>query len=542
MRETGVEQCSPVYLFGEVPLDLSVEVWAEKIPKKTAIVFHGTEISYGALASYIRRFASYLAGIGVGKHDHVVIFMHNCPQFVIALFAVQRIGAIACPINPLFKKWDLEREVNALDARVIIANTSLYDTIAQVATHTLLTDVILTSMKYFLPKFLVYEFICHDPEPDHCDANVTMMMDAVLKTEDSIVGNEHRDMGDISLILFTSGSTGLPKGAMLTHRNGLYKCAATASFTQRNSDNIWIHTQPMCHIAGLLYANMAFYTGAQIVLTAWFSPKVFCEAVDAYKADSWYGTSLMARCIMDYSKDERYNLSSLQLSVMSSFGIQTTRELADEWTCATCGGLLMEGGFGLTETFTMDTVMPPDGVVFGSNGTKALEEMEIRIVEDGRDMPVGETGEIVLRNKGVFKGYLHNPKETAQILRDGWLYTGDIGRLDENGYLYFLGRRKEMMKVHGFSVFPEEVESYLNRHAAIEESAVVKATLNGKDCTKAFIVLKPEYAGKTTDSEIIFWASEQMAAYKSPKIVKIIERIPMTATGKILRRELEELE
>jgi long-chain acyl-CoA synthetase len=523
------------------------------------MVYYGSEISYGVFEDAINRFAAYLHGIGVRQGDNVVIMMYNCPQFMMAFFAVQKIGAVACPVNPAFRKLDLEFEINEMKARVIVANTCLHQLIQAVLPATSLETVILSPLEHYAADTSAYPFTVCDADSLPCEGTVSMM-EALWNTAPAPPKTKV-GMDDVGLILFTSGTTGLPKGAMLTHGNALYKCAATSDVSMRGENGVWIQTQPLCHIAGVNYANVAFYDGAAVVLMARHSAPSFCETVAARRCDSWYGTALMAKKIVDLPDIGDYDMRSLKFSVLSSFGLKSSEGLAEKWRQITCGGILTEGGYGLTESHTMDAIMPPDGVVWGSNGRAAYGEMGMKIMENGVEVPVGQMGEIALKNKGIFKGYLNHPEATARILRDGWLYTGDLGCMDENAYLYFMGRRKDMMKIHGFSVFPDEVEMYLNMHPAIEKSAVVGKTADEPAARrpggqmpkraagrtqkkeprlilKAFVVLHEAYKGKISAADILEWAAENMASYKCPCELEFLACLPCTETGKIQRELL----
>jgi long-chain acyl-CoA synthetase len=226
----------------------------------------------------------------------------------------------------------------------------------------------------------------------------------------------------------------------------------------------------------------------------------------------------------------------------TSFGVALTEEIAKEWQEFTKGSPVWETGWGLTETHTCDTFMPYDGIKFGSNGIPVFDT-DIRIVDQatGKELGPNEQGEIVVRNPGVFKGYWNKPEDTAATLRDGWVYTGDIGFLDSDGYLHFLGRVKEMIKCSGYSVFPEDVEIMLLNHPAVAQVGVIGIPdpVRGESI-KAFIVLKPEYKGKISEEDIISWSKEKMAAYKYPRAIEFRSSLPATSAGKVLRRLLKE--
>jgi long-chain acyl-CoA synthetase len=244
-------------------------------------------------------------------------------------------------------------------------------------------------------------------------------------------------------------------------------------------------------------------------------------------------------CLQVTGAKETYDLSSLRTNPSTSFGITLTKELADKWREFTGGCQLYEASYGLSESHAIDACMPRDAVRWGTQG-KIPPGVECRIVDPttGGILPAGKMGEIVTRSDGVFKGYWNRPKETQTTLRDGWLYTGDMGRLDDDGYLTFCGRIKEMIKVSGYSVFPEEVETILIKHPAVLQAAVVGIPDDKKgQAVKAVLVLRPGM--KANADQIVAWARDNMSAYKAPKVVEFRDSLPATGAGKVLRRLLQ---
>jgi long-chain acyl-CoA synthetase len=269
---------------------------------------------------------------------------------------------------------------------------------------------------------------------------------------------------------------------------------------------------------------------------------VTVEAIEKYQITNWYSIAPMNVAILNLPGIEKRDLTSLKRNSSTSFGIPVTEQLANQWKELTKGCIMHEASYGLSETHTCDTFMPLNQIKWGSCGIPTFDtELKILEFETGKPVDPGEKGEIVIKNPGVFKGYLNRPDATAETLRDGWVHTGDIGSLDEDGYLYFHGRIKEMIKSSGYSVFPEDVEALLNEHPGIQQSAVIGVPdpIRGES-VKAFIVLKPQYAGKISENEMILWASEKMAAYKYPRFVEFLDALPATSSGKVLRRLLKE--
>src|SRR5690625_1395607 len=343
-------------------------------------------------------------------------------------------------------------------------------------------------------------------------------------------------------MVFTSGTTGRPKAAMLTYGNALFKTAANVQGYQIEQNDRTLAVAPLCHIAGMVMGvNNTVYSGSPSVLLTRFEPEAAIKDIEIYKINKMYTVAPMNLAILNHPGVEKRNLKSLRLNFSTSFGVPVDEKLRERCKQLTDGWLLFEVSYGLSETHTCDTFMPIDQIKYGSCGI-ATYDTAFRIVnmETGEDLPPGKQGEIAVKNPGVFKGYLNRPDATKATLRDGWVFTGDIGMLDEDGYLYFNGRVKEMIKSSGYSVFPEDVEALMSDHQAILQGAAIGIPdKKREESVKAYIVLKPEYKGKITEEEIVAWSKVKMAAYKYPREVEFIEKLPATTSGKVLRRLLK---
>lgn len=347
---------------------------------------------------------------------------------------------------------------------------------------------------------------------------------------------------DIGLFQYTGGTTGLPKGCMLSFHSALFKTAATVGVAGITQDSVCLVTMPIFHIAGMLAGmNSCIYAGATQVLLSLFDVSTAVQAISRYKTDFWYSAVPMNVGIMKDPAASDHDLSSLKLCLTSSFGIQLTQKIADQWKEFTKGGLLIEGAYGLSETHTADTFVPRNHIKYDTCGIPG-PDAEFKILDlngSGQEMEIGQPGEILLKNPGVFKGYWNKPEETAFTLVDGWVHTGDIGKFDKDGYLYLLGRVKEMIKVSGFSVYPEEVELLLNAHDEVIQTAVIGVPDPAKgEVVKAYII-KTQGSG-LNEAGLIAWAKTHMSSYKCPRYVEFREALPTLATGKLLRRQLKE--
>ena len=532
-----------VYRKGEKPLFAYLQENARDIPDQAAYIFYGREISWSELDLYTDRFAGFLSTKGLKKGDKVMLFLQNCPQYLIAHYGTQKIGAIVVPANPMFKKMELEYEANDVGASVIVTSDDLYPIVESARDQTDIREVVVSNYRdlaandppYRIPQELEYEKQFFKQTFDMID---------IIENHPQEYPEPDIDMDeDVCLIVYTSGTTGRPKGAMLTYKNALYKTACASEFYQLGNRDRLLAVMPICHIAGnVLGVGMPAYTGASAVLQTRFEPDAVLSAMDKYSCTAFYGVTPMLLGMMDHPEAANFSLTSLKLTMCTSFGITFTREIAQRWSAYVGGGVAVEAGYGLSETHTCDVFMPKQSDKFGANGLPVFDSI-IKIVdpETGKEVPVGDQGEIIIKNAGVFKGYLNRPDKTAETLRDGWVYTGDIGRFDSEGYLYFIGRTKEMIKCSGYSVFPEDVEAMLLNHPAVHQPAVIGVPDPTRgESVKAFIVLNPQYKGNITPDEIISWARENMAAYKYPRQVVFKDQLPATGTGKVLRRLLKE--
>ncbi|MGH6626461.1 MAG: AMP-binding protein [Burkholderiaceae bacterium] len=512
-------------------------------PDKPAYLWYGRPLSYAELDRASDAFAARLQALGVAKGEPVALFMNNCPQYVMAHYGIQKIGAIVCPCGPLNKEHELDYQLNDLKARVIVAADHLLPVVDRVRSRTALEHVFVVRYAELLPDQpsvdVPAELRAMADQPRGMPAGCEDFL-AATRTGATPVPVA-LDLDDVALMTYTSGTTGLPKGAMLSYRNALFKSAAAANCNGVNADDVLLSIAPLYHIAGMVMGiNVTIYTGATSVLLYRFDPLAALQAIARHRVSWWYSIAPMNVAAMQVPGAQDFDLSSLRMNPVTSFGITFTEALARQWRGYATHCTSFEASYGLSETHTVDTYMPHDAIRWGAHG-KAIPGNEIRILDPdtGAPLPAGEVGEIVLKSAGVFKGYWNKPEATTQTLRDGWVHTGDMGKMDADGYLTFIGRFKEMIKVSGYSVFPEEVESILIKHPAVAQAAVIGAPDPDKgEVVKAFVVLKP---GQSVDAAaLVAWSRENMAQYKAPREVSFIDALPATGAGKVLRRLLKD--
>ncbi|MBS0341513.1 MAG: AMP-binding protein [Proteobacteria bacterium] len=513
-----------------------------------ACIWYGASMSFGELDRASDAFAARLQALGVKKGDPVVLFLNNCPQYLVAHYGIQKIGAIVCPSGPLNKEHELAYQVGDLQARVIVAAAPLMPVVDKVRAQVeSLAHVFVVHYADLLPAQdantidLPAELKAAQQEPRtvpaHCEDFLAVMRTGAKPAPVAV------DMDDIALMTYTSGTTGLPKGAMLSYGNALFKTRAAGDCNGVTTDDVLLSIAPLYHIAGMLMGvNVPVLSGATSVLLHRFDPHAVPQAIENYKVSWWYSIAPMNVAVMQLPDIARFDLSSLKRNPVTSFGIAFTEPLANQWRAVAKNCTSFEAAYGLSETHTCDTYTPQHAPRWGTQGV-AVPGVSIRIIDPDtqKDMPVGEVGEIILASEGSFKGYWNKPEATAATLRGGWVHTGDMGKMDADGYLTFIGRFKEMIKVSGYSVFPEEVETILIKHPAVAQAAVIAQPDAEKgEVVKAYIVLK---AGAQVDeAQLIAWSRENMAPYKTPRMVRFIDALPTTGAGKVLRRLLKDKE
>lgn len=525
------------------PLHEHLRRHARATPGATAIDWYGRRITWAELDAASDAFAARLQALGVKKGEPVALFLNNCPQYLMAHYGIQKIGAIVCPCGPLNKEHELQYQLADLGARVLVAADVLLPVVEKVRAQTRLARVFVVRHGELLPGAPDL------PVPPELDGQRTPSEPLAEGDEDFLAVAAAGgtpvpvtlSMDDVALMTYTSGTTGLPKGAMLSYGNALFKTQAAAQCNGLVQGDRLLAVAPLYHIAGMVMGvNLPVFSGAAMTLLYRFDPAGVAQALEGRRITWWYSIAPMNGALMQLPDAGQRDWSALRRNPVTSFGFAWTEELARQWRSFAPHCTSHEAAYGLSETHTVDTAMPVDAIRWGTQG-RAVPGNEIAIVDPatGQPLPAGEKGEIVVRGPGNFRGYWNKPEATAQTLQGGWVHTGDMGQLDADGYLTFLGRFKEMIKVSGYSVFPEEVESILNRHPAVAQSAVIGVPDADKgEVVRAFLVPR---AGQQIDAEAFTaWCREHMAPYKAPREVRVVAALPATGAGKVLRRLLRD--
>ena len=536
----------PQYPHGEVALSEYLRAWARRQPDHPAVIFYGHTLTYADLDRQSDRFAALLMSKGVGKGDRVAVFMPNCPQFHIVFFGILKLGAVHVPVSPLSRAFELAYELNDTDAEVIVAQDQLIGTVDQVKGETRLREVIVTSLADVIPAAPTI------PVPDSLRVprieapGATDLMPALAAMGD-VAPLPPAGLDDVAALNYTGGTTGMPKGCVHTQCDMVYTAAANHGIGLTSNENsVFLSFFPEFWIAGEnLGLIFPLFSGATLVLLARWDAVGVLAAIETYKV------SIMAMPVdgavemMDHPRFKEFDLSSLSQVRVVSFVKKLNAGYRQRWKDLT-GTILAESAWGMTETHTSNTFTTGfQDNDFDLNSQPIFvglpvpgAEFKVTDFETGDLLPIGSEGEIRVRTPALLKGYWNKPEATAECLVDGWLRTGDIGLIDTDGFIHFLGRRKEMLKVKGMSVFPPEIEALLGQHPAVLGSGVVGREDPGKgQVPVAFIQLKPEAIGTVTPADIQAWCKERMAVYKVPE-VRIIDALPMTATGKVKKQEL----
>src|SRR5699024_4953215 len=365
-------------------------------PDQTAYIFYGNHITWKQLYDHTSRLAHFLKNQGITKGDRIALFMQNCPQYLIGHYAIQMLGAVVVPLNPMYKESELKYFINEAEIKAVIAGQELYKQLENVTfKSSLLQFIITTHYTDFLIEDLTLP-VTDESKTAKKEIKETFDLLEIINTNSPITETEHINIWeDVGLMVFTSGTTGRPKAAMLTYGNALFKTAANVQGYQIEQNDRTLAVAPLCHIAGMVMGvNLPVYSGSLSVLLTRFDSEAAIKAVEMYKINKMYTVAPMNLAILNYPGVEKRNLKSLELNFSTSFGVPVDKEMAERWQQLTGGCLLFEASYGLSETHTCDTFMPMDQIKFGTCGI-ATYHTEFRIVdmETGEDLSVGEQGE-----------------------------------------------------------------------------------------------------------------------------------------------------
>jgi len=533
--------------YPDVTLHALLDDAAESYPDAVATIFFNAKRTYKSISDEAWRFANGLRKLGVKKGDRVAILLPNTPQFVVAFFGALRAGATVVPCNPLYTAPELHHQLADSGAATLVVLSRLYPVAKAARQGTSVKNVIVTNIKEEMPPLLRVMFTLAKEKKDghrqpfKGDDGAVAFTDVLDAPPTPFDGGTRKD--EIALLQYTGGTTGVSKGAMLSHRALVANILQSRSwFTNlKDGEGSAVAIMPFFHAYGLTVVMcLAVQCAATLILEPQFELERVLKDVQRYRPQMFSGAPRIYNAIINSPLAQKYDLRSIEACMSGSAPllVETHRKFVE-----LTGANLVEG-YGLTEAAPVTHCNP----IFGKGKQKVgsigvpFPDVDSKIVdlETGtREVPSGESGELVLRGPQLMDGYYNQPEETALTLRDGWLYTGDIATVDADGYVAIVDRKKEMIIVSGFNVYPREVEEALATHPAVLDSAAIGVPhpIKGEE-VKAFVVLKP--GATATAEDIIAHCRTQLAPFKVPKDIEFRESLPKTLIGKTLRRQLAE--
>jgi len=533
--------------YERIPLQEYLTRAATKYPEKTAMHFLGKNVSYQEFYDSSLKFANYLHSIGIKKGDRVAIMLPNCPQNAIAYFGILLSGAIVVQTNPLYTERELKYQMSDSGSKVIITLDLLYPRVSNILKETALENVIITGIKDYLPfpKSLIYPFIQkkeHGISIKVEHRGINHLFTEIMKiAKPNPIRYDFDFDEDVALLQYTGGTTGPPKGVMLTHKNLISNATACDAWLYecKEGEETVLAILPFFHVYGMTTVLiLSVMLSNKMVILPKFDVETALKTIEKQKPTLFPGAPTIYIGLLNHPDVAKYDLSSIRACISGSAALPV--EVQEKFEKMS-GGRLVEG-YGLTETspVTHANLLWEDKAerIKGSIGLP-WPDTDSCILGPGsiEVMKPGEIGEIAIKGPQVMKGYWNKPQDTEETFRDGWLLTGDLGYMDENGYFYVVDRKKDMIIAGGFNIYPREIEEVLYEHEAILECVVagIPDPYRG-ETVKAYIVLKD--GASVTKEELDKFCRKDLAAFKVPKHYEFRKELPKTAVGKILRRTL----
>ncbi|MBM4352035.1 MAG: long-chain fatty acid--CoA ligase [Deltaproteobacteria bacterium] len=535
-------QVPPHLTYPSIPLYCLLDDTAAKTPTGPCTNFFGRRLTYQQVRELSDRFAASICHLGIRKRDRVILLLPNSPQFLITYYGLLKAGAVVVPLNPLSVERELEFFLTDSGAQVVITIPLFLDKVASLKGKTPLRHIVCSRLADFLPfplnliqGFREWRLIRRVGRSDVVDFKELLQQAPPPDWHPESVSPD-----ELAVLIYSGGTTGVAKGIMLSQFNLVANAHQIIAWANLTDEQGVLAVIPFFHGFGMnVIMNSAVQAGGEIFLMPRFSAKAVAKAIQKYKPSFFIGVPALFVQLSNLPGIERYDFSSLKGTFVGAAPL--TKAIKDEFERKT-GGRMIEG-YGLTESTTAIMANPYHGMhKVGSIGIP-FPDVDVKIVSigDGHDLAPGELGEIVLRSPSVMLGYYNNPEETQKTIVDGWLYTGDIGYMDDEGYFYITDRKKDLIIVGGFNVFPREIDELIYQHPKVKEGITIGfPDLRKGERIKVYIVLKE---GETaTPEEFIAYFKERLTPYKVPSEVEFRSELPKSMIGKILRRALREEE
>jgi fatty-acyl-CoA synthase len=535
----------------------NLDISARRYPERAALIFFGRVFTYRELRESAERVAARLYALGVRKGDRVLLDMQNCPQLVIAHFGILRANAVVVPVNPMNRAEELKHYIQDPDAKVAITTSDLAPELAR-ASNELPPG---QGLRHLIVTHFTDAFDPDSPQADPLPEpwrpwllprhQLPALAGGAASTWADALGGAAAppalDVGpeDLAVLPYTSGTTGLPKGCMHPHRSIMHNAVASSAWGNATCETVSLLVVPMFHITGMVsLMHNAIYTGStQVVMPRW-DRELAGRLISRWQVTAWTNIPTMVIDLMGSPNFDQYDLTSL--TYIGGGGAAMPQAVAQR--LLEQFQLRYVEGYGLTETAAPSHSNPPDGPKQQCLGIPFMS-CDARVIDPdtGEELPVGEQGEIIVHGPMVFAGYWKQPEATAAAfieLEDRKFFrTGDLGRVDEDGYFFITDRLKRMINASGFKVWPAEVEALMFRHPAIQEACVISArdAYRG-ETVKAVVVLRAGHRGQVSEQDVIDWCRQHMAVYKVPRIVEFADALPKSGSGKVMWRTLQEAE
>ncbi|UCE81786.1 MAG: long-chain fatty acid--CoA ligase [Deltaproteobacteria bacterium] len=527
----------------EVPLHLRLEKTAREFPQVTATQFVGASLTYQQLADQVSRFAASLSQLGVRPGDRVAVMLPNCPQTIIAFYGALSIGAVVVMTNPMYVEREMTHQFNDAGVKVLVGLDHLFPRIDKVWKETTVEHLVITSIRDYLPFPLN---LLYPLKAKKQNLNMKVPYSGTVHQFKELVkqspGNPPQPevkMDEVALLQYTGGTTGLAKGVMLTHTNLTANVAQITGWLPgiRSGKERFLCVVPIFHVLGMTTVmNWPICLACSMILVPRFEIKDFLKTITKTRPTNAILVPTILTAMVNYPDISKYDISSINYVVSGSAPLPV--EIMNRFEKIT-GSVILEG-YGLTEAAPVTHVNPVKGKRKAGSIGIALPSTDARIVdlETGtQEQQIGQTGELVIKGPQVMKGYWNMAEETAETLKEGWLHTGDIAHMDEDGYVFIVDRKKDMIIAGGFNIYPRDIDEVLYEHPKIVDAVAIGVPDPYRgETVKVFVVVKP---GETlTEEEVIAHCKEKLAAYKVPRLVEFRDELPKTMVGKILRKEL----
>ncbi|WP_174734867.1 long-chain fatty acid--CoA ligase [Mesobacillus harenae] len=524
----------------------NLKVTATRYPDQTAIYYYGKEITYRQLDEEVNALAGYLQQkLGVTAGEKVLLFMQNSPQFVIGYYAILRADAVVVPINPMLTASELEFYVQDCEIKTALAGQELYEKVSPLLETTSLNSLIVAAYSDYTGEEFAGELPpeAEVPASTFTKPNHYLWKDAI---ECGLEPSEHKaGADDLAVLPYTSGTTGLPKGCMHTNKTVQANTLGAHYWSRSTATTVHLMTLPLFHVTGMVHSmHMPIYSGSTMVIMTRWNRNTAVELIKSQECTHWVTIATMIVDFLANQNLKKEDITSLQS--ISGGGAALPEAVGEK--LFNLSGLKFVEGYGLSETIAQTHFNPADRPKMQCLGIPSFN-VDARILEPVtlKEMGPNEVGEIVVNGPQVMVGYYNRDDENRSsfIEIDGksFFRTGDIGRYDEEGYFFMVDRVKRMINASGYKVWPTEVESYLYKHPAIQQACVVGVPDPRRgETVKAFVILNDGYEGNVSEEEIIEWAKEHMAAYKYPRFIEFRKEFPVTSSGKILWRKLQDEE